>query len=88
LPVNTRQPVSSHHPTVSSSERANAMRSSCSYFAGVVLTFSMITVAPGCGSGTSDLENAPATPKKVDPMTDMPGLKQQQEQLKKDGKIK
>ena len=88
MPVNTRQPVSTHHPTVSSSERSNAMRSSCSYLAGVVLTFSMIAVAPGCGSGTSDLENTPETPKKVDPMTDMPGLKQMKDQLKKDGKIK
>jgi hypothetical protein len=48
----------------------------------------MITVAPGCDSGPSELEKAPETPKKVDPMTDMPGLKQQQDQLKKDGKIK
>jgi hypothetical protein len=48
----------------------------------------MIAVAPGCGSGTSDLENTPETPKKVDPMTDMPGLKQMKDQLKKDGKIK
>jgi hypothetical protein len=64
------------------------MRSSCSYLAGVVLTFSMITVVPGCGSGTSDLEKPPETAKKVDPMTDMPGLKQMKDQLKKDGKIK
>jgi hypothetical protein len=48
----------------------------------------MVTVAPGCGSGTSELENPPETQKKVDPMTDMPGLKQMKDQLKKDGKIK
>ncbi len=41
----------------------------------------------GCGGG-GDLEKPPETPKKVDPMIDMPGFKEQQEKLKAAGKIK
>jgi hypothetical protein len=63
------------------------MRSTCTYLAGVILAGSLFVVAPGCDSGSGDLEK-PAMTKKVDPMTDMPGFAKSQEDLKKSGKIK
>jgi hypothetical protein len=45
----------------------------------------MVSV-PGCG-GTSELEKPPVVTKTPDPMTDMPGYKESQEKLKKEGKI-
>jgi hypothetical protein len=62
------------------------MRSMCTYLAGAVLASFFLVLATGCDSGTKELETPPA-PKKVDPMTDMPGLKKMQDQLKSEGKL-
>ena len=63
------------------------MRSLCAGLVGTVLAGSLVCFAPGCGGG-NDLEKPPEVTKKVDVMTDMPGFKEQQEKLKKEGKIK
>jgi hypothetical protein len=60
------------------------MRSLNLVLAGAFLTATLVVLAPGCG-GTNELEKPPEV-KKVDPMTDMPGFKEQQDKLKKDGK--
>ena len=64
------------------------MRSICTWLAATVLTGSLMVLAPGCGGGTTDLEKPPVVTKPPDPMTDMPGFKESQENLKKAGKIK
>ena len=64
------------------------MRSLCAGLAGSVLAGSLLCFASGCGE--NELEKPPAADvaKKVDPMTDMPGFKEQQEKLKAAGKAK
>lgn len=66
--------------------RTITMRSMCTYLGGAVLATFFVALASGCDSGTSELETPPA-PKKVDPMTDMPGLKQMQDKVKAEGKM-
>jgi hypothetical protein len=61
------------------------MRSLCFLLGGAFLAASLVVLAPGCG-GTNELEKPPEVAKKVDPMTDMPGLKEQTDKLKKEGK--
>jgi hypothetical protein len=63
------------------------MRSFRAGLAGAVVMGPLLCFVAGCGGG-GDLEKPPETPKKVDPMTDMPGFKEQQEKLKAAGKIK
>ncbi len=63
------------------------MRLPCAYIAGVVLAAPVLVLSAGCDSGSSELEK-PAEIKKVTPENDMPGFKQMQDQLKKDGKVK
>ena len=63
------------------------MRSLCTWLAGTVVVGPLIVLAPGCG-GTSELEKPPEVTKQMDPMRDMPGYKEMQEKLKKEGKIK
>ena len=63
------------------------MRSLYTCLAGTILTAALSGMAAGCGGGPSSLEANPDVAKKVDPMTDMPGFKEMQDQLKKQGKI-
>jgi hypothetical protein len=55
---------------------------------GGIVVCILVGLTPGCDGGSGDLEKPPDTTKKMDPMTDMPGFKEQQEKLKKAGKIK
>lgn len=64
------------------------MRSLCLGLTGTFLTGVLVCLAPGCGGGASELENPPDVTKKVDPVTDMPGYKEMQDQLKTKGKAK
>jgi len=53
----------------------------------MVFALSIISLAPGCGSGASDLEKVPEI-KQNPTMADMPGYNDMQEKLKKEGKIR
>jgi hypothetical protein len=62
------------------------MRSLSFLLLGTFVMASLVVLAPGCG-GTNELEKPPEVKKQVDPMTDMPGMKEQTEKLKKEGKF-
>jgi hypothetical protein len=63
------------------------MRSTCTVLAAIVVAAPLFVLVPGCDSGTAELE-APPAPKKVDPVTDMPGFKNMQDQMKTKGKAR
>jgi hypothetical protein len=55
------------------------------FLVGVVLASQLIVLAPGCGG--PGLEQTPEV-KKVDPVVDLPGTKQMEEQFNKGAKAK
>jgi hypothetical protein len=59
----------------------------CTTLVGTVLAGPLLVLASGCG-GTNELEKPPEVTKQMDPMESMPGYKEMQEKLKKEGKIK
>ena len=64
------------------------MRSLRYGLAGIILTGFFGLLGSGCGGGGGDLEKPPEVKKVMDPMRDMPGLKESQDNLKKAGKTK
>jgi hypothetical protein len=64
------------------------MRSFCTCLAAAVLFASLSVLAPGCSSGTTELEKPSEPPKAQDPMKDMPGFAESQAKLKAAGKAK
>lgn len=64
------------------------MRSLCLVLSGAFCVGAFLVLAPGCDSGSGGLEKPPEVKKEMDPMRDMPGFKEQQDKLKKEGKIK
>jgi len=60
----------------------------CTWLAGIIPAASLLVLAPGCGGTSSELEKPPAVSpdRPLDPMKDMPGFKESQENAKNSAK--